>query len=513
MFRIGNVSNPTLIVSQTFYTHTMRYSSRIATVLLLSSLLCTIVTIHAQQNDDAVLSIPPRLTVSQRKIGKDSSCTGICIREITSVEQLTPLPVLFFDHAGSALLTNRYQQFTHPAQADEYSDTDPAWAWEGTLAKYWQMLNIVGFRMRQHPQTTIAIEGGYSTQPGESPEIGMRRAETIRDYLTSIWKIDEGHIELREPKQGCDSSDHQFLQEEAQRVVIYSDSDEIFSLLKYKKKYLSARYLDFTITLTPFIPSNHIAEMTLAVWLEDSLLTREEFASASDIEHYRLHCMWDVHPQLIQIAEGPIRISGEVKTIDGVYHPTNTASIPIHTHRVERGLSDGRVLVPCFSFMGTTLNDFHRQFLDRYVRESTNEESVVQIVGISDPSELPESRKQWMRNYYGRAFDLPEDTLWRTWTFSTFPVESEEGVREYISTYHSPDWCATFGVIPTDSILAMQRAKSVAEQIAKTFKGVRTEVDASASDIIDFFALPEERWYGRGVYLSLKGANGVPESP
>src|SRR5690606_37069728 len=134
---------------------------------------------------NGTLYFPPTLTVTHQ-FGAGKPKLGV-------TESITPsstvlLPVLFFDNPGDWVVPERYQVFNGSFAAADYTDTNAVRDWN-PMGKYYELLNIVGYRMQEHPGTTIQLLAGYSTEPGEGPEIGDARSETVREYLTNVWHI------------------------------------------------------------------------------------------------------------------------------------------------------------------------------------------------------------------------------------------------------------------------------------------------------------------------------------
>ncbi|MCE7934575.1 MAG: hypothetical protein DYG96_08275 [Chlorobi bacterium CHB2] len=131
---------------------------------------------------------------------------GLLIEE-NLVKELYPLLTYVFFDSGSAKIPDRYILFTSPDQTNNFNDsTIPG----GTLQKYYHMLNIVGYRMRKHPDTKIEIQGCNSnsesgndasqTAIGEVIDVSGKRGQVVYDYLINIWQIDPSRITLMKPR-------------------------------------------------------------------------------------------------------------------------------------------------------------------------------------------------------------------------------------------------------------------------------------------------------------------------
>ena len=171
---------------------------------------------------DYIASLPPSAPAKYRNF------RGLVIEE-NLVKELYPLLTYIFFDSGSAQIPNRYKLFTNASQTRNFNDTAiPG----GTLQKYYHVLNIIGYRMQQFPNTKISIVGNNSDQSsiGETKDVSKQRGEVVFNYLTSIWNIDPSRIDVQSPrnlpKQPSSRRDQLGIVEN-RRTEIYSDDWEI----------------------------------------------------------------------------------------------------------------------------------------------------------------------------------------------------------------------------------------------------------------------------------------------
>ncbi len=127
---------------------------------------------------------------------------GLLIEKITTKELYPVLTYVFFDSA-SATIPDRYVLFDSPTQTQQFNDTKiPG----GTMQKYRNVLNIVGYRLRQHPDLKVQITGfnsylkGSNDDQGETMDVSKARGEVVYNYLKDIWQIDPSRLELQKPE-------------------------------------------------------------------------------------------------------------------------------------------------------------------------------------------------------------------------------------------------------------------------------------------------------------------------
>ncbi len=129
------------------------------------------------------------------KNGDSSRVLTISIQEVRSRSAYPILNYIFFGE-GSSSLPDRFVKYATNADAlaffkgaDERHDIK-------LLDLYKETLNILGARMLKSPKSTITLTGCTSNSGVEANRIDLAkaRAETVKKYLTEIWKVEPTHI-------------------------------------------------------------------------------------------------------------------------------------------------------------------------------------------------------------------------------------------------------------------------------------------------------------------------------
>lgn len=191
---------------------------------------------------------------------------GLLIEE-NLVKELYPLLTYVFFDSGSAEIPSRYILFNSPEQTKGFSDsTIPG----GTLQKYYHMLNIVGHRMRSHPETKISIVGNNSEQPaiGETIAVSKTRGEVIYNYLTQIWQIDASRIKLMPPqgfpKFRSNPKDPLGIVENRRTEILSDDWEVVKPIVQTElRRYPQPETMNFT--MTNGIPDAIVASRTIEI--------------------------------------------------------------------------------------------------------------------------------------------------------------------------------------------------------------------------------------------------------
>ena len=119
--------------------------------------------------------------------GKDAKLAGfngLIMKEVKTWDLYPLLNYTFFD-LGSAKFPDRYVIFKSPEETEGFSDTTIV---GGTLDKYYHILNIYGFRMKQFPDAKIEIVGcnDGKTPEEKKPNLSKERAQLVYEYFKQL---------------------------------------------------------------------------------------------------------------------------------------------------------------------------------------------------------------------------------------------------------------------------------------------------------------------------------------
>lgn len=354
---------------------------------LLLTLLLTVPVTGQEIEEQGLLYFPPKLKVQVSITSnihpnpdrrQDAKAEGLQIKRRAIPETEDILPMVFFDGAGSIAIPNRYQTFFGSSQTDSYADTNDAVELEDlreNLVKYYEVLNILGYRMKdRYPESRIELEGGYSTLPGEDEEVGTARAEVVRDYLTSIWKIGKERITLAPPRQLCDSADNLLRQEEAQRITITASDNRLFGYVSFDKIRSRDIILYFDFTIDPSMAPEEVAGLEIIITADDKLLSRTEVTGSPDSSLYRLQGIW---PGFWLNSESPdaLTVRANIRTTAGKIRNTDPVRIPISYSTTERRrdyqpehFNQNGFFIPFFEYRDSTLGPVQKGTLNAFVR-------------------------------------------------------------------------------------------------------------------------------------------------
>lgn len=178
----------------------------------------------------------------------------LTIEEIKTIDSSPMLGYIYFDE-GSFDIPTRYIRL---ASRDETASFDET-SFGDTMEKYYQVLNIIGKRLIDHPEATIILMGCNTNSGPEkgNEKLSLRRASAVRDYFLSIWGIAPERIRAEEQNLPDKPSSQRTEEGKAEnrRVEILSDVPEI--LAPIRSTYFVTKIDSDTLTFQPTIKALH----------------------------------------------------------------------------------------------------------------------------------------------------------------------------------------------------------------------------------------------------------------
>ena len=184
---------------------------------------------------------------------------SLTIEEIKTIDSSPMLAHIYFAD-GSSEITSQYIRFSGSGETTGF---DPQ-KLRGTLEKYYQVLNIVGKRLIDHPDAKITLVGcnaNTGTEKGNK-KLSAQRAEAVRNYLQQVWNIapERMAMDARNLPEMPSASRLKEGQAENRRVEIRSTEPEI--LKPIPSVYLATQIDTPALTVRP----SAIAPRDIARW-------------------------------------------------------------------------------------------------------------------------------------------------------------------------------------------------------------------------------------------------------
>ncbi len=342
------------------------------------------------QSSTPVASSKPGLLAAISAFGLDEGTlrpnVTLRVEEFVSTNMRPLLNYLFFDENSSAIPA-RYARLS-PSETSAFRlanlhDVE-------TLPTYYQVLNIIGRRMLDHPGATITLTGCNADMKEEqgNMELSKRRAESVRDYLKNVWGIAEGRmrIEARNlPGKPTDPADPDGATEN-RRVEIASDSWEI----------LEPVITDDTLrTTTPpsirFQPEVR-AQAGVARWTVTATQSGQKLKEFSGAGAIPATLDWNVNEEKSSVPRAPDTITYRLDLTDSTGQSLTAplGSLPveqitIRKKRVER-IADreiDRYSLILFDFDQSDLNPANRRIAE-FIKGRVSPAAEVSITGYTD---------------------------------------------------------------------------------------------------------------------------------
>ncbi|TAE29981.1 MAG: hypothetical protein EAZ92_05480 [Candidatus Kapaibacterium sp.] len=157
---------------------------------------------------------------------QEEPLTKVRVEEFVSEKIHSLLNYIFFDE-NATYLPLRYRQFSTPQSVKDFQPE--RLTNRETLDVYYDMLNIIGYRMQQYTRATLTITG-YNAQNGfetQAPDLSLRRAESVQRYLTSVWNISTSrlYVAFGDLPEKPSKQNDTFGDQENRRVELHSSWD------------------------------------------------------------------------------------------------------------------------------------------------------------------------------------------------------------------------------------------------------------------------------------------------
>lgn len=154
-------------------------------------------------------------------------------------EESPLLNYVFYDE-NSFEIAKRYKLIASFDATYEFDETQT----RSVLEKYYNILNIIGSRLRKIPSANLVITGCNSDSDKEKNNLflSQRRAQSIYNYLTTVWNIDHHRMKIksRNLPEHPSPTDRKAGIEENRRVEFSSDNPHILGPIRYNDDALVA---------------------------------------------------------------------------------------------------------------------------------------------------------------------------------------------------------------------------------------------------------------------------------
>jgi len=308
--------------------------------------------------------------------GEQAVIEEVVVEEFISTQFRPLLTYVFFDENDSNI-PSRYRTL-NSAQAASFDIDDLHQA--GMLELHHHVLNIIGWRLRQHPSATITITGCNANMGEEAGNTALSRAraETVRAYLKNAWNIAENRLSVfaRDLPARPSGSEHEDGIVENRRVELSSSMWEILEPVvtrDYERKATPSR-LRFTPTL-----GIDVGIRNWSVTVTENGRRLKRFEGVGNPPETML---WDMAHERESIPRSSGTLEYVLNVVDEIDRTWSVSgSLRIDQRKVDREV--GRYSLILFDFDRATLNPYNRRIADM-IRSAIDFDASVRITGYSD---------------------------------------------------------------------------------------------------------------------------------
>ncbi len=175
------------------------------------------------------------IAITAKGVDFDGNLTSVATMKVEEFisDVIHPLlPYIFFTH-NSTELQSKYKQLSSTTSFTENTLIN-----DETLEVYYNLLNIVGKRLKDSPNSSIKLIGTNSNtgEEKDNTKLSQNRADEVKKYLVNAWGIDASRIttEARNLPQNSSNISVEDGIAENRRVEIYSSDNQILDVIMAK---------------------------------------------------------------------------------------------------------------------------------------------------------------------------------------------------------------------------------------------------------------------------------------
>jgi outer membrane protein OmpA-like peptidoglycan-associated protein len=328
-----------------------------------------------------VVPHPPALVTA---VATEPRVVSVQIDERDSLEMLSLLNQIYFAE-GSSDLRSVYRTLT-PDRTSAFSDTTLLGS---ALDVYYDILNIVGYRMRTTlPGATLTING-YRNGKEPKGALARSRAESIRRYLTEVWNVPSERIKVKgggSPPNPSRENTSEGLEENARAELSASDPNLLGPILR--------RHVIRTATPPElvFYPQA-LAEAGVAVWtLETFDEGNRPWRTFNGRGALPDSILWNWQSNAGELPTLPMHLDYRLSVTDSAGRTTTTAAAEIDVvynsvrHKLEHRENDTTIetySLLLFDFDNPKVSASDRDLLE-LIGSIIRSKSSVRLIGYTD---------------------------------------------------------------------------------------------------------------------------------
>ncbi len=235
----------------------------------------------------------------------------VIIEEFETTERFPVLPVVYFPDGDADISKTRMNLLNQLNRSNFSEDSLKV----DMMDVYYNMLNLVGKRLNENPDSKIVIKG-YSSGEGKdrnNPNIWRERAENVKKYFINVWNISENQLSIEQgqlPQRNVNPKSLNDAIEENQKVELVTTD---FKLIEPVQLYQIERVanppqIEFE---TQIESEAGIDNYVLEVAQGNTPIRRFVGRATND------NIIWDIGNDPVPLLEAPVRATFKAKDIIG----------------------------------------------------------------------------------------------------------------------------------------------------------------------------------------------------
>lgn len=312
---------------------------------------------------------------------------SLTVEEVKTLDASPLLAHIYFAE-GESEIPSHYVRLTGSAETDAFGEQN----FRDTLEKYYQVLNIIGRRLADHPEATVALVGCNANTGKEKggKKLSAARAEAVKGYLQTVWNIapERMTVEVRNLPEKPSTSRLPEGQADNRRVEIRTDSLAILDLIR--STYFATRIDASKLIVRPAIDSAYgISRWRMTVVNDANTLAEVAGDRAPAAEMTVPVPTTDLNALA---AGGDLVVKMTALDSRGQELALTAAPVKVNFHQTSKRLAQKEGLkvqekyaLILFDFDSDTLDDRNQAIVDGIVeRIRTLPQATVEIVGHTD---------------------------------------------------------------------------------------------------------------------------------
>lgn len=310
--------------------------------------------------------------------GKPMATPKFIVNNTISLNLYALLNYIFFDSTSSEIPA-RYHRLT-PAQTNSFKIEELNGS--GTFAIYYDLLNIVGLKLRNSPTEKIVVTGCNADFGAErnNRELSKARAAAVKSYLTEVWGIESSRIELqaRNLPENPSNRDVQDGVAENRRVEITGQDSRILDPIFFTDTTHSANAS--SVSITPDLR----ADTAIASWSVNITQGSRVLEKLAGKGAPTLPIRWNLkgRPEVFPHERDPLRFDFDVIDVTGQRQVVQAPSIPVEqVYRSDKKTEKFNMII--FGYNEAEFTKQHERILE-IIRPRIYPNSNVTVEGFTD---------------------------------------------------------------------------------------------------------------------------------